>query len=187
MSWLLFSKDCGIRPCVGPVVRGRAQGRRRQAPPEGPGLARTRTPGRCSPGGSRGSGLAAAVWRSAVFGTVWRGMHPARCPPGGRRSERTATPIRRHPIERRGGCADHGRKTCGRIVDATPERPPATAARERERCDIKGNVSYNGDRRLYHLRGDRDYAKTRINPGRGERWFCSEAEARAAGWRRAGR
>lgn len=75
-----------------------------------------------------------------------------------------------------------------RVLHVAAERPPATGtdAGERERCDIKGNVSYNGDRRLYHMPGDRDYAKTRISAGRGERWFCSEAEARAAGWRRAG-
>lgn len=74
-----------------------------------------------------------------------------------------------------------------RVVRGAPERPAATVARERARCDIKGNVSYSGDRRLYHMPGDRDYESTRISPGRGERWFCSEAEARAAGWRRAGR
>jgi hypothetical protein len=32
-----------------------------------------------------------------------------------------------------------------------------------------------------------DYDKTRISPNKGERWFCSEDEARAAGWRRARR
>lgn len=75
-----------------------------------------------------------------------------------------------------------------RVAQATLERPPTTGsvARDRGRCDIKGNVSYSGDRRIYHMPGDRDYASTRISPGRGERWFCSEAEARAAGWRRAG-
>ena len=51
-------------------------------------------------------------------------------------------------------------------------------------CTIKGNVSGSG-RRLYHVPGGRDYAATRIDPDRGERWFCSEAEARAAGWQRA--
>lgn len=50
-------------------------------------------------------------------------------------------------------------------------------------CDIKGNVSSNG--RIYHLPGQRYYARTRIDPASGERWFCSEEEARAAGWRRA--
>ena len=54
-------------------------------------------------------------------------------------------------------------------------------------CRIKGNVSYNRGMRIYHMPGDRDYARTRIDPSRGERWFCSEAEARASGWRRAGR
>ena len=54
-------------------------------------------------------------------------------------------------------------------------------------CRIKGNVSYNRGRRIYHMPGDRDYSRTRIDPSRGERWFCTEAEARAAGWRRAGR
>lgn len=51
-------------------------------------------------------------------------------------------------------------------------------------CPIKGNISENG--RIYHLPGSRDYGRTRISPERGERWFCSEAEARAAGWRWAG-
>ena len=48
-------------------------------------------------------------------------------------------------------------------------------------CRIKGNVSGNG--RIYHLPGSRWYARTRIDTDRGERWFCSEAAARAAGWR----
>lgn len=48
-------------------------------------------------------------------------------------------------------------------------------------CAIKGNVSKNG--MIYHLPGTREYARTRISPSKGERWFCSEADARAAGWR----
>jgi hypothetical protein len=50
-----------------------------------------------------------------------------------------------------------------------------------EACAIKGNISANG--RIYHRPGQRDYARTRINPAQGERWFCTEDEARAAGWR----
>lgn len=53
-------------------------------------------------------------------------------------------------------------------------------------CNIKGNVSYNSGRRIYHMPGDRDYERTRISSSRGERWFCSAAQAEAAGWRRAG-
>jgi len=52
------------------------------------------------------------------------------------------------------------------------------AARE---CDI--NVSTKGER-IYHMPGQKYYDDTVIQSSHGERWFCSEAEARAAGWRR---
>ena len=32
--------------------------------------------------------------------------------------------------------------------------------------------------------GGKYYGATQVNSSKGERWFCSEAEARAAGWRR---
>ena len=51
-------------------------------------------------------------------------------------------------------------------------------------CAIKGNVSRSGER-IYHVPGQANYRQTRIAEAEGERWFCSEAEARAAGWRRA--
>ena len=50
-------------------------------------------------------------------------------------------------------------------------------------CAIKGNISDGG--RIYHLPGQRDYDRVVLSPQRGERWFCTEAEARAAGWRAA--
>lgn len=52
-------------------------------------------------------------------------------------------------------------------------------------CVIKGNVSYNTGERIYHLPSDPDYSTTTIDPNYGERWFCSEREAQAAGWRHA--
>lgn len=52
-------------------------------------------------------------------------------------------------------------------------------------CTIKGNISAGG--RIYHLPGQPGYGATVISPSRGERWFCSVAEARAAGWRPARR
>ena len=75
-----------------------------------------------------------------------------------------------------------------RVVRPEAVAAPVTGAvaRERGRCDIKGNVSYSSGRRIYHMPGDRDYAATRISAERGERWFCSEGEARVAGWQRAG-
>lgn len=51
-------------------------------------------------------------------------------------------------------------------------------------CVIKGNISSSGEK-IYHLPGCGSYTKTQIDEARGERWFCSESEASAAGWRRA--
>ncbi|KAA1174630.1 hypothetical protein FP026_29725 [Rhizobium tropici] len=54
-------------------------------------------------------------------------------------------------------------------------------------CTIKGNISYNGGKKIYHMPGQEYYVETVITYSKGERWFCSEADARAAGWRKAGR
>jgi endonuclease YncB( thermonuclease family) len=51
-------------------------------------------------------------------------------------------------------------------------------------CRIKGNISARGAR-IYHLPGQKFYDRTGIRLDKGERWFCSEAQARASGWRRA--
>lgn len=51
-------------------------------------------------------------------------------------------------------------------------------------CRIKGNVSIETGTRIYHVPGQKYYDSTIVRPQYGERWFCSEAEARAAGWRR---
>lgn len=48
-------------------------------------------------------------------------------------------------------------------------------------CRIKGNINRKG-RKLYHLPGSRSYGPTKIDTSKGERWFCTEEEARAAGW-----
>jgi endonuclease YncB( thermonuclease family) len=49
-------------------------------------------------------------------------------------------------------------------------------------CTIKGNISRSGTR-IYHLPESRHYANTRIETAKGERWFCSERDAKKAGWR----
>ena len=64
-----------------------------------------------------------------------------------------------------------------RRTAAKPEAAPGN-------CLIKGNISKNG--RIFHTAASRDYARTRIDLSKGERWFCTEAEAEAAGWRPAG-
>jgi endonuclease YncB( thermonuclease family) len=50
-------------------------------------------------------------------------------------------------------------------------------------CIIKGNISSHG--RIYHTPWSPWYDKVKIDEQRGERWFCTEAEALAAGWRQA--
>lgn len=56
-------------------------------------------------------------------------------------------------------------------------------AGENDACNIKGNVNTRGER-IYHVPGQEYYDKTRIVAEHGEYWFCSEQEARAAGWRK---
>lgn len=56
-----------------------------------------------------------------------------------------------------------------------------------EGCPIKGNVSGSSGERIYHTPWSQWYARTSIDEAKGERWFCDEAEAVAAGWREAGR
>ena len=56
-----------------------------------------------------------------------------------------------------------------------------TAARA-GKCIIKGNINRKGER-IYHAPWSRSYKRTRVSEHKGERWFCDEAEALAAGWR----
>lgn len=50
-------------------------------------------------------------------------------------------------------------------------------------CQIKGNISSSGEK-IYHMPGQRYWEKTKIEEGRGERFFCTEDEAQTAGWRK---
>ncbi len=50
------------------------------------------------------------------------------------------------------------------------------------KCLIKGNISSKGER-IYHVPGGQYYERTKISTAKGERWFCTEAEARAVVWR----
>ena len=53
-------------------------------------------------------------------------------------------------------------------------------------CTIKGNISSKGAH-IYHVPSQYYYERTRISTAKGERWFCTEAQARTAGWRRSRR
>ncbi|MCL4764605.1 MAG: thermonuclease family protein [Hyphomicrobiaceae bacterium] len=52
-------------------------------------------------------------------------------------------------------------------------------------CPVKGQVV--SGRKYYVPPGSADYARIRVRGRRGERWFCSEEEALAAGWMRSPR
>jgi phosphatidylserine/phosphatidylglycerophosphate/cardiolipin synthase-like enzyme len=72
-----------------------------------------------------------------------------------------------------------------RIEGTSPARPSFVATSPPDpKCPIKGNVNRKGER-IYHEPGDRDYERVVMDLAKGKRWFCSEAEAEAAGWRRA--
>lgn len=50
-------------------------------------------------------------------------------------------------------------------------------------CTIKGNKGHRAPYDLrYHMPDTAYYGRTRINPRQGEKWFCSEDDAKAAGF-----
>lgn len=67
---------------------------------------------------------------------------------------------------------------------ACPPSPPDPIS---SGCDIKGNISNKrGHPHIYHLPGSSSYDSVEITPSKGERYFCSEQEAIACGWRKPG-
>ena len=54
-------------------------------------------------------------------------------------------------------------------------------------CNIKGNISWINNEKIYHIPGMKDYEITKISPEKGEKWFCTESEAIASGWKKAPR
>lgn len=77
------------------------------------------------------------------------------------------------------------------IWDGEPEAPwdyranrweRAAEAAPRPGCPIKGNINRQGER-IYHTPWSPWYDRVRIDEAAGQRWFCDEQEALAAGWR----
>jgi len=84
---------------------------------------------------------------------------------------------------------NYAHETTERCISAIGRKAPAPARLQSAvapapdpACRIKGNINARGER-IYHVPGANSYAATRIDPGRGERWFCSVDEAERAGWR----
>jgi endonuclease YncB( thermonuclease family) len=63
--------------------------------------------------------------------------------------------------------------------------PTSAAAAPSPQCIIKGNVNRKGER-IYFQPGQLDYARVNMTKP-GTRWFCTEHDAQAAGWRPAAR
>eukprot|EP00195_Chlamydomonas_chlamydogama_P016052 CAMPEP_0202890424 /NCGR_PEP_ID=MMETSP1392-20130828/828_1 /ASSEMBLY_ACC=CAM_ASM_000868 /TAXON_ID=225041 /ORGANISM="Chlamydomonas chlamydogama, Strain SAG 11-48b" /LENGTH=251 /DNA_ID=CAMNT_0049573985 /DNA_START=238 /DNA_END=993 /DNA_ORIENTATION=- len=62
--------------------------------------------------------------------------------------------------------------------------PPGAPSCPGGALPIKGNIGSKGDK-IYHVPGGRLYEQVKIDVADGERWFCTEQEAQAAGWRAA--
>jgi micrococcal nuclease len=74
----------------------------------------------------------------------------------------------------------------GGLTDADGKACRQNCATPSPGCLIKGNINLEGEK-IYHVPAGEYYAQTEIEPEKGERWFCSEAEAAAAGWRKSKR
>ncbi|MDO5711704.1 MAG: thermonuclease family protein [Micrococcales bacterium] len=82
------------------------------------------------------------------------------------------------------GCAQRSAPSPSPAANRVAATPKRVVAAPPGSCDIKGNISGGGEK-IYHVPGGRSYGKTVISPSNGERWFCSESQASAAGWRAA--
>ena len=71
---------------------------------------------------------------------------------------------------------------------AMKAKPPGSEiALTQPACTIKGNISINTGKKIYHLPGMEKYDATVIRPEYGEKWFCTETEAIEDGWTKATR
>lgn len=53
------------------------------------------------------------------------------------------------------------------------------------KCAIKGNIDFPINKRTYHLPGCTQYETAVVQEDKGEAWFCTESEARKAGFTKA--
>ncbi|PRW39217.1 nuclease [Chlorella sorokiniana] len=100
----------------------------------------------------------------------WRQSHP-RSDSGAGKAAPAAAAAPAAGVASASGSAP-GAATAGAAAGAQP--PPG--------CAIKGNITAKGEK-IYHVPGGSFYDRTKIELEKGERFFCSAAEAEAAGWR----
>lgn len=78
--------------------------------------------------------------------------------------------------------AREARKGLWNSDNCPQEKLPATT-NNTSICAIKGNINSSGDK-IYHMPNGSYYNQTTIDESAGEKWFCSEEEAVADGWRK---
>jgi hypothetical protein len=79
------------------------------------------------------------------------------------------------------GTEIHGALAVPIAAQAILLEPVSAAAAPSPECVIKGNVNREGER-IYRMPGSSSYDKINMHV-EGKRWFCTEEEAKAAGWR----
>ncbi len=125
---------------------------------------------------NRGAGTLLVLAVAGILFTTWRVLTP---------TERQANPPER-PVELPPRPLLPKPATEEPPEDPEPsEACPEGCTSSKPGCVIKGNSSRRTGERIYHLPGQRYYDRTVISPEDGERWFCTEEEAEANGWRRA--
>jgi len=124
----------------------------------------------------RGAGALLALLVGGILFAIWSVLAPTerQTRPPARLVESPARPLaappsREEPPE----------------TPASAEACPEGCISSKPGCVIKGNISLKTGERIYHLPGQEFYDEAIISPEKGERWFCSEEEAEANGWRRA--
>ena len=74
------------------------------------------------------------------------------------------------------------------LIEFNPRSSPSPIQlNAKPECTIKGNISVDTGNQIYHLRGMEDYKSTVIDFSPLEKWFCTESEAIANGYRKAAR
>lgn len=74
------------------------------------------------------------------------------------------------------------------VCEYREESESASSLREQgslppnESCTIKGNISEKGYGKLYFVEGCPNWGRIKIDERKGEQWFCSESEAKEAGF-----
>ncbi len=70
--------------------------------------------------------------------------------------------------------------SCNYTVNANPEREEDSAPFDKE-CVIKGSIGKSYEK-SYFVPGCPNYKRVKVDPRKGEKWFCTTEEAKKDGW-----